>query len=205
MCGGILIGAVVAFGLVKLAHCAFRRHYAYGGRCGYGGYGHGGHCGRGGWGRGDDDGPGPYAGGPGGGFGKRYFLRWLFERLDTSPGQEKVILEAVDEIKGAVGKAKGEWKTSFADVAKAIRGEEFDHSAVSDAWVRHDGLFEEARVAISNALQRVHDALDEKQRTILADLIENGPARFGGFGRGRWSGRSARFGRGGGEGPSEWV
>ncbi len=32
------------------------------------------------------------------GFGGRAFVRWLFERLDTTPGQERVIRAAVDDL-----------------------------------------------------------------------------------------------------------
>jgi hypothetical protein len=180
MCGGLIIGAIAVIALIKLAKCAFRWHHSYG--YGYGGPG-GRHCGYGYGRRRFDRGEGDEGEGRGG-FGKRYFLRWLFERLDTTPGQEKVILEAFDEIKESLKKAKGEWTSSFSDFAKAIRGAEFDHSAVGDAFVRHDGVFEQARMAVINALQRVHDALDEKQRGILADLIEAGPGRFGGRFRG---------------------
>jgi hypothetical protein len=40
-------------------------------------------------------------------------------------------------------------------------------------------------MAVITALQKVHEALDEKQRTKLADLIEAGPKGFGGGFRGR--------------------
>jgi hypothetical protein len=205
MCGGLIIGAIAAIALIKVAKCAFRyHHYGYGGRhCGGGGHGYGYHgdAWHGGWGNGRFGRGGPpwarHFGGDGegdegearGGFGKRYFLRFLFERLDTTPGQEKVILEAFDEIKEAMKKAKGEWRTSFSDFAKAIRGTEFDHGAVGEAFVRHDGLFEQARMAVITALQKVHEALDEKQRAILADLIEAGPGRF----KGRFSGRGPEW------------
>jgi hypothetical protein len=205
MCGGLLLGAIAAIALIKIAKCAFRWHHGYYGRgCAYGGYGgygggygEGDGCGgHGGWGRRGrfgrhwgrrDEGEGEARGE---GFGKRYFLRWLFERLDTTPGQEKVILEAFDEIREAMKKAKGEWRASFSDFAKAIRGAEFDHGAVGEAFVRHDGVFEQARMAVITALQKVHEALDEKQRASLADLIEAAPGRF----KGRFGGH-----------PPQWV
>ncbi len=36
-------------------------------------------------------------------------MRWLFERLDTSPGQEKVFVKAADELTEAFEKLRDEW------------------------------------------------------------------------------------------------
>lgn len=202
----ILFGALLAIGVLKFGRHAFRgrgcghhRAFSWGMSGGPGHWGRGwGDCGSGGCGPADRADYGE-AGGEGedlrdehvrrgGGFAERYALRWLYQRLDTTPGQEKVIREAFEEISEALGKAKGDLHGSFGELAKAVRGAEFDHAAVSEAWVRHDGAFEASRLAISSALQRVHEALDERQRAILADLIESGPRAFrGGFRRGRWA------------------
>jgi hypothetical protein len=182
MCGGgIIIGILALVGLTKLvgfAVCRARGHHR--GGCGRGGYGrrcHGGghHHGRGRWRDHEED------GGPG------YFLRWIFERLDATPGQEKVIREAFEEIRNAVREAKVDFRKSRSKVADALRNDEFGHDDIGEAWVGQDGLLEKVRLKISSALQRVHEALDEKQRKILADLIERGP-RFGGFGWARGDG-----------------
>src|SRR5688572_6975698 len=134
MCG-LLIGALVLFGVAKMIGCGRRWHYArhgYGYGCGWrGGHGgdsnFGGDDGGGGEGRhhhhhGRRRGRGGFGGFGGGfrGFGKRYFLRWLFERLDTTPGQEKVIKEAFDEIRAAGSEARSEWHKSRAQVANAM-------------------------------------------------------------------------------------
>jgi hypothetical protein len=61
-----------------------------------------------------------------------------------------------------------------------------------ELYARHDRAIEDLRKAFVGATAKIHDALDERQRARLADLIESGP-RFGGggFGRGfyrsRWS------------------
>ncbi|GAC1597320.1 MAG: hypothetical protein NVS3B20_20130 [Polyangiales bacterium] len=114
-------------------------------------------------------------------------MRGLFQRLDTTPGQEKVIIEAFGEVREAARKAKGEWRHSRDDVAKAIRGENFDAVMMGDMFGRQDSAIEEMRKAMVGALSKVHDALDERQRGILADMVERGEggARggpfFGGF------------------------
>jgi hypothetical protein len=193
---GILAGIIVAAAVLKVASFAFRRRWyaygGYGGGCGEGGGGCGsrargwggrgwGAHGWGGWGHGrwqqDDR---EYADGErvgerdGFGFGKRFFLRFVFERLDTTPGQEKVIAEAFDEIRESLKAAKGDWSSTRSRMADAMRGEEFDHEAAGDAWAKHDTTFETMRLKVTTALQRVHEALDERQRKILADLMERG-------------------------------
>jgi uncharacterized membrane protein len=198
---GLLLGIIGVAAFLKVASCAFRRRwYAYGGHGGYGSCGEGGGgCGsraRGGWGgrwgggwghhgrgRGEDReyGEGERVGGErdGFGFGKRFFLRFIFERLDTTPGQEKVLAQAFDEIREAVKTAKGDWTSSRSRMADAMRGAEFDHEAVGEAWAKHDTAFEAMRLKVATSMAQVHEALDERQRKILADLIEKG----GPFGR----------------------
>ncbi|MEO7095230.1 MAG: hypothetical protein ABI175_18360 [Polyangiales bacterium] len=198
---GFIIGTVCLIGLIATLR---RGRFGYGGGCGqgygrWGGHGGGwrhgggwGHCHHGSWeerGGGDVEerhsarsGRGP----------KQFILRRLFERLDTTPGQEKVIAAAYDEIRDAVHTAKQGWKASRGDVAKAVRSESFDAVHLGEVFGKHDDAIDGVRKAFVGAMQKVHDALDERQRSVLADLIESGP--FGGFGGGgfgrgqeRWS------------------
>jgi hypothetical protein len=192
---GFVIGTLSLIGLAKLAAHRHRGHcYAY---YGHGGCGGGG-CERGGW---DEDygdrwgrrgGRGGWRGGygrrggrPGGpGFGRRMALRYLFERLDTTPGQEKVIQEAVGEFEETARKHREEWRKSLGELGEAVRGSEFGHSGVAEMWIRHDKAVEEIRLALVAQLNRIHEALDEKQRKILAELIAEGPGWRGAWRRG---------------------
>lgn len=130
---------------------------------GHGDHGHHGHHHRGGW------------------AGNRWFLRGLFERLDTTPGQEKVIVAAVNEIREAGEALRGELQRTRADVAKAARSPSFDETLMGEAFARHDQAMDTMRKATVGAMAKIHEALDERQREILADLIESGPGFFGGF------------------------
>src|SRR5215475_12529685 len=77
---GFIIGTVCLIALLKV----LRRGYGYG-------WSHGcGPCGAGY--------DGSHHGRFGGGFGRRWMLRWLFERLETTPGQERVILQAIERL-----------------------------------------------------------------------------------------------------------
>ncbi len=149
--------------------------------CGPSFAGHGG-C-RSGWGE-HRDGPWSVAGwrrcgGPGGSF----WLRAVFARLDTTPGQEREIRAAIEEFQTTARSAKEGLKGAREDLARALRGEAFDEAAVGEASSRSDAATATIKVALEVALKRVHAVLDAGQRERLADLLAKGP----GFGR-RWSG-----------------
>jgi len=201
---GFLIGTACLVGLIKTVRHGYGwRSCGYGGRWGHhgghwghhGGHhgGHGGHWGRGG---------GRWGGRWGGGFGRGYMLRHLFERLDTTPGQEKVILAALEEVQKSSSKLWEELEKSRADLARSMKGEHFDQAAVREMFSRHDATLEEIRKIVSAEMAKVHEALDEKQRAEVADLFEHGlwgGGRGGPRGWGRWH-------RGGGnDAPGQYV
>jgi len=183
MIGCALLTAAGIFVAARMIH---RHHHGW---CGGGGWRHhhhhrggwGGHHGHwGGWGDWDgpggeydfdrDDGPPPFARGG----GRRFFLRRLSRHLDATPAQEQVIANAIDELREAGSKVRGEGRKSRADVAGAFRRPQFDEVALGELYARHDRALEELRKAFVGAGARVHDALDDKQRARLADLIEAG-------------------------------
>lgn len=153
---GFLFGTACLLGLTA----TFARHRHEGRHCG------GGHRGRGfRYGRG------------------RFVLNRLLDRLDTTPGQEKVIREAVDGLMEDVHDARSELHATRADVAQAIRGETLDRGAIDGVFERHDRVIERVRQNALDSFSKVHETLDERQRKVLAELIEAGPfARgFGAF------------------------
>jgi hypothetical protein len=110
-------------------------------------------------------------------------MRFVFERLDTSPGQEKVILDAMDSVRGAGEKFRGELGNTRQEVSRALRGEHFDVAALRELFTQHDALLSELRESLVGGLSQVHEALDDRQRRALSELIEDA----GHFGRGRWA------------------
>lgn len=150
---GFLIGAACLIGLVKTLRHGRGCH-------GHGWRGRGGR--RGGWGGG--------WGGDGG--GPRSMLRFLFVRLDTSPSQEKVIVDALEQLWTTKREIGDEFVQTRRDVAEAMRGVAFDESALSAAFSRQDEMLTKLRESIRASLQRVHEVLDDKQRATAADLLE---------------------------------
>ena len=185
---GFLIGTACLIGLIKVA-----RHGRGCGRWGYGGYG-------GPWGHSHHHG-GFGGSARRGGFGRTFWLRGAFERLQTTPGQEKVIVEAVDELTEIFRKARDEFRATRGDFAGVFRSETVDEASVSDIFLRHDTTLSETRRAAVEAIHRIHDALTEKQRAEVADFLENGPGLRG---RG-WGGRGWGGGRDGGPYRDQWA
>jgi Spy/CpxP family protein refolding chaperone len=151
---------------------------------GYGGWS-GGSCGGGGWGRHRDG----HHRGWGGGFrddawsdrGGPFWLRGLFERLDATPDQAKVIRDAVEEMRRSASDLRDEARATREDVAKAVKSPSLDETVLGELFARHDTHLEKMRKDAVGALGKVHAVLDDRQREILAQLIARGP--FGG-GRG---------------------
>lgn len=173
----------VVFGLLTVAVLGFIKHRMYWHRHAWGGPMGGCHGrGYGGW---DQEGPG-FRRGRGGwrGFGVRAVLRRMFERLDTTPGQEKVIVKAVEDLRESMGHAKDELKGSRSDFAAAFRNGLVDEASMADMFVKHDTVISETRRKVVEAVGRIHEALDDSQRNELADIIEKGPG-FGGHGPAR--------------------
>jgi hypothetical protein len=106
--------------------------------------------------------------------GGRGRLRWLFERIDTSPGQEKVIGEAADALRDTLHGWRDDAERMRSDVARSIRGEAFDSAALEEAFARAEARLGTVRETLRGQAARVHEALDPRQRGELADLIGHG-------------------------------
>jgi len=190
MIGCILLGAA---GVMLVSRALQRHHHGWHharwAHCG--GPGHGmrrGFYGHGDYGDYDAEDGQPWDQGPRwlhGRFGRGFVVRALADRLDATPAQEQVIRAATDEFREAASKLKGEGKRTRAEIAAAFRKGSFDEVLLGELYARHDRSIEELRKGFVGMGARIHDALDEGQRTRLADLIEAGPRGW----RPRWSGR----------------
>jgi hypothetical protein len=116
----------------------------------------------------------------GGPFG-RGALYGALERLETTPGQEKIFTQAVSDFKETAWRSRATLERGRKAAARAVAGETFDESALREAFLEQDAAIAEIREALVDAGRRVHETLDERQRKILGELIESGPGlrRFG--------------------------
>lgn len=209
---GFVLGAVCVVAAVKLMRRGYASYHGYHGgrfRGPFGGSfggplaGYGGGCGafgyRDGHDRDDWFGPGgsderswsrssPRARRPGFDGRRRWFLRGLFERLETTPGQEKAILAALDRLRDERRQVFDEVRESRSAVARVIESGLVDDAALEETFARHDRLLARVRVSLVEAMKTVAEALDERQRKELASLIAGGRlgspfgSRFGGGG-----------------------
>ena len=176
---GFIVGTVCLVALVKVLRHGHHGGWRYAHGCGHG---------HGGW-HGHHGGPGRGFGGPpwarwGGDGGRGGFFgeRFLFSRLETTPGQEKVIRDAFQKVRDTMREARGEWRDT-SELSSLLRGDTFDRTAAEGLSGKADASFAKLRVVIVEAFAQIHEALDDRQRRILADFIESR-----GRGRGNWGG-----------------
>ena len=184
---GFVIGTLCLVGLIRAVSrrrwygsvYPFGYSYGYAGHHGgCGGYrrGFGGH--RGSWYQGaldalDEDGPGWRGQGQvpwGRGRGVVYSI---LGRIEATPAQEKVILSALDELKEAASALRGTGRDVRADVARAIRGSLLDDVALENATARIDDAGVKLRAAVRTAVAKIHEVLDDRQRKMLADMVDS--------------------------------
>ena len=162
---GFLVGTICLIALVRVLvgrrHYGGFHHYGYGyGPPGWGGgWGH-----HGGW--------GPYG-------RRRGFLFAILSRVDATPSQEKAIMSALDELKGTARELRGTLRETRGDVARTLREPTFDESVLGAADRRLEVAGEKLRRAAIVAIGKIHGVLDDRQRKVLGDMIDDGwAARF---------------------------
>jgi Spy/CpxP family protein refolding chaperone len=114
-------------------------------------------------------------------FGRHGFspLRGVLDRLDTTPGQEKEIRTAIDDLMEEVRAARRDFRGSREDVARVIREEEVPPGAFDALFQKHDELMGRLREAGQKAFLKIHETLDARQRETLSGLVESwGPGFF---------------------------
>ncbi|MEW5738411.1 MAG: periplasmic heavy metal sensor [Myxococcota bacterium] len=118
---------------------------------------------------------------------RRWMLRRLFQHLDTTPGQEKVIASALEDAERKLWAAREELFKSRGAFAKAVSGEHFDGAAVDAAFDTQQAAVDELKKSVREGLGAIHEALNPQQRARLGELLEYGPGRMhGGCGYGRF-------------------
>src|SRR4051812_15140948 len=90
--------------------------------------------------------------------------RHLMARLDTTPGQEKAIRQALETLRYNLTDARDEVRAVGRDLAQALGGDELDEQALSGALAKQEAFVNRARGEIVHAMRTVHQTLDGRQR-----------------------------------------
>jgi Spy/CpxP family protein refolding chaperone len=108
----------------------------------------------------------------------RFGMYGVFRRLDTSPGQEKVIRAALGELRDSVSALAPELRATRSDVASFLRAETFDARALEDTLRARTVEAGALGATLAQTLGKIHEALDPDQRRQLARMIDAGPFAF---------------------------
>lgn len=104
----------------------------------------------------------------------RLWLRGLFERLETTPGQEKAIMKSIHGLEERLVDGRGELREVRKQVAQALGGDELDETILSAALVRVEDLIAKTKLDLVQMLTDIHASLDGRQRKELAEIVAEG-------------------------------
>lgn len=172
---GFLFGFACLYGIVRLARGG--RGGACGGHYGRRFHGHHGHFGghawgdwdrrdRGDWGR-ESEGRGAWSRSK----GLDFFVRRLFGALDTTPGQEKVIRAAVDEVKNELTAAEAVFARGKQSIIETVRSGSLDADATGEMFAEQDEQLRRIRTTFVGALAKISESLDASQREEFARIV----------------------------------
>lgn len=103
----------------------------------------------------------------------------VFERLDATPAQERAIRDAIAKLETQAGEAKQAHAEARKAVSAAMKSAVVTPESLQELYVAHAKRLDGVRDAVAAAVGEIHAALDEKQRTVLADAIEAGELDLG--------------------------
>lgn len=105
---------------------------------------------------------------------RSWMLHGLFSRLDASPAQERTIIAEVDKVREKIWQTRRSLRDGRGDLGAAIRGPVLDDAALGAVLGRIDNATGEVRQTILEALRNIHGVLDDRQRSILGEMLDGG-------------------------------
>lgn len=104
---------------------------------------------------------------------RRHFLRGVFTRLEATPAQERVILEAAEALEGAVAQQAEAARAWRGALAQAFDGAKFDRAGIDSFFAEQEKALAELRSTVAGKLATVHESLEPDQRGAAARMIRN--------------------------------
>ncbi|MCO4769113.1 MAG: periplasmic heavy metal sensor [Deltaproteobacteria bacterium] len=121
---------------------------------------------------------------------RRRRREWVLDRLSsnlqTSPSQDRVLEEVVDDLMDVMGEERGGFASARSTLADVLRADAFDSKPLDELRDQQDASVGRVQDAVADALAKLHGVLDDEQRQRLARFISEGRR---GHRRHRWHGR----------------
>lgn len=109
---------------------------------------------------------------------RRWMMHAALSRIDATPAQERVIVGEIEKLQERMYGARSRLKDARGDLSAAVRGPVLDDAALGAVLGRVDASTGEARSAMLDALRAIHEVLDDRQRALVADLIDRNGGGF---------------------------
>jgi uncharacterized membrane protein len=104
---------------------------------------------------------------------------WVFRRLETSPGQEKVIRTALSEARDIFRDYRKSNQGVKQQLAPILEAEVLDEHAVNSWLGERQRSLEELKPRLMDIAKRIHDVLDPEQRRKVARFVANSGGHYG--------------------------
>jgi uncharacterized membrane protein len=98
-------------------------------------------------------------------------LSFLSRRLDATAAQEKVMREAIEDVRSRADGVWAEVSSARASLADAFRSPDLDPEFIVTELRRADDGLEELRRTLAGRIAELHAVLDKHQREALADML----------------------------------
>ena len=108
------------------------------------------------------------------------WMHAVFYDIGATPVQQQALVDTFTQAQRRVREVLPKLRSTRQDIANAIRGQSLDESALGSAIAHQDEVVSTTRSIMMDALARIHETLDARQRQVLADRIANG--KFPAFG-----------------------
>ena len=105
--------------------------------------------------------------------GRGFMARRLLRRIDATPEQERLFMEELESLRGALHGLGDGVSASRLELARAMEAEALDAAALEALFAPSLQRLDEARARATQALARFHAALAPKQRLQLATLLRS--------------------------------
>ena len=110
----------------------------------------------------------------GGILGVRRPLRFLAYKLELDESQVALLATVLDSLKTERAQAAVDQRRRVSALAEAVENADFDEQRMTSIGEEQQKSEERIRVAVAQALKKIHAALDADQRKRLAYLLRTG-------------------------------